>query len=204
MQGTVCTLRRKTRIVLVCVALLIVSACGEDGWRAPGAPTPPPVTSTPPPIASAPPPAAWEDLGDYTLTMTAAASCSLPDYGMAQTYDMRVKERGHDLVVELVDQPHCVSWGWPCGFTGTRDAEAVRFTLNGDYPADDGYVFDYEVDGEHTALAYKGTATGTLADNSITAMLDGDVRLYACNGFCAGKEFARCDAPDHRMVLVRK
>jgi hypothetical protein len=138
------------------------------------------------------------------MTMTAPASCSLPDYAMARTYSVRLKESGQHLVTELDDQQDCVSWGWPCGFTGTRDAETVRFTFNGNYPGSDGYAFSYEVHGENTALAYKGTAIGKMADSSITAVLDGAVLLYACHGFCADKEFARCEAPDHRMELRRK
>lgn len=198
MQCTISNGRRAVHATLVSVALLSVTACGGEDWRTPSGPAPTPLTTPPPP------PAVGKDLGEYRLTMTAAPSCSLADYAMARTYNARLRESGQDLVVELDDQQHCVSWGWPCGFTGTRDAETVRFTFNGDYPGSDGYAFSYEVNGENMALAYKGAATGKMGDSSITAMLDGAVLLYACHGFCDDKEFARCDAPYHRMELRRK
>jgi hypothetical protein len=138
------------------------------------------------------------------MTMAAAPSCSLPDSAMTRTFDARLKESGPDLVAELDEQEHCVSWGWPCGFTGTKDAETVRFTLNGDYPGDDGYAFEYVVNGEDTALAYKGSATGRMTDSRITAVFNGAVLLYACRGFCSDSPFARCDASDHRIELVRR
>jgi hypothetical protein len=183
------------RAALACLTLLIVSACGED-WRPPSAPTAtPPATSSTPPTTTA----AWDDLGEYTVTMRAAPSCSLPDYAMARTYSARLKKSGEHLAVEF-DDPEFLSWGWPCGFTGTRDGDTVRFTLNGGYPGPDGYSFSYLVNGE-VELAYTGTATGKMGDNGIAATLNGAVILYAYGGT---RELARCEAPDHRVEVVRK
>jgi hypothetical protein len=130
--------------------------------------------------------------------MTAAPSCSLPDYAMARTYDARLKERGQDLVATF-DDPHFVAWDGPAGFAGTRDGEIVRFTLNGDYFVP-GYSFVYLVN-QDTELAYSGTATGTMSDRGIVATLNGAVLLY---GYHNHKEVARCDALDHRAELLRK
>jgi hypothetical protein len=85
----------------------------------------------------------------------------------------------------------------------TKDAESVRFTLNGNIRAT---TVRIRIPGERedTALAHKGTATGKMTDRSITAVLDGAVLLYACRGFCSDRPFAWCDAADHRIELVRR
>jgi hypothetical protein len=200
MPHTISARWNEMHAVMVCAALVLAVGCGGQTGRVPSAPTPlPPTTPTP-----SPPTPVWKDLGEYTMTMTAAPSCSLPDSAMARTFNARLKESGRDLVAELDDQQHCVSWGWPCGFTGTKDAETVRFTLNGEYPRDDGYAFEYLVNGEDTALAYIGTATGKMTDGSISVVLNGAVLLYACRGFCSDRPLAWCDAADHRIELVRR
>jgi hypothetical protein len=116
---------------------------------------------------------------------------------MTRTYNARLKESGPDLVAEF-DDPHFVAWG-PAGFTGTTDGETVRFTLNGDYgkPV---YSFVYLVN-DSTELGYTGAATGNMGDSVIVATLNGTVVLCSYHDH---KEFARCDAPDHRMELARK
>ena len=196
MQGTVSTRQREMHAVLVCVALLIVTGCGGRAGRPPSAPspTPAPTTPTPPPTA-----AVWKDLGEYIMTMTAAASCSLPDYAMARTYNARLKESGQDLVAEF-DDPNFVCGWWGCGFTGTRDAATMRFTLTSWSPGGTEYAFIYLVNAE-TELGYIGTAAGPMADSGVAATFNGAVVLYHSGNH---KEFARCDAPDHRMELVRK
>lgn len=137
------------------------------------------------------------------MTVTASPSCSLPNYAMVRTYSVRLKEGGEHLAAEFDEEGNCVSWGWPCGFTGTRDAQTVRLTFNTD-PRNDGYTFSYLVTEENAELAYEGAATGKMDDSTITAVFDGAVLLYACSGFCDGWAFARCDAPNHRLELVRK
>lgn len=194
MHGTVSTHQCDAHAVLVCVALLIVTACGGEEWRPPSGPT-----ATPPTTSA--PSAVWKDLGEYTMTMTAAPSCSLPDYAMARTYNARLKERGQDLVADFDDPSFVCGW-WGCGFTGTRDGEAVRFTLNSWEPGATEYAFIYLVSPE-TELGYIGTATGQMSDRVIATTFNGAVVLYA-EGSYPPKELARCDAPDHHMELLRK
>jgi hypothetical protein len=194
MHGTVSAHQCDAHALLVYLALLIVTACGGEEWRTPSGPTPtPPTTSAPS--------AVWKDLGEYTMTMTAAPSCSLPDYAMARTYNARLKERGQDLVADF-DDPNFVCGWWGCGFTGTRDGEAVRFTLNSWEPGATEYAFIYLV-SPGTELGYIGTATGQMSDRVIATTFNGAVVLYA-EGTYPPKELARCDAPDHHMELLRK
>lgn len=196
MQGTVSTRRREMYAGLVGVALLIVIGCSGQGGRPPTAPTPtsPPATPTPPPSR-----AAWKDLGEYSVTMTAAPACSLPDYAMARTYNGRLKESGQDLIAEF-DDPNFVCGWWGCGFTGTRDGGTVRFALTSWSPGGTEYAFIYLVNAE-TELGYIATATGQMADSGLSARFDGAVVLYHSGNHT---EFARCDATDHQMELVRK
>jgi hypothetical protein len=155
-----------------------------------------PTTSTPPGV-----PATWKDLGEYTMTMTAAPSCSLPDYAMTRAYNARLKEGGQDLVADF-DDPNFVCGYWGCGFTGTKDGETVRFTLNSWSPGATQYAFIYLV-SPGTELGYIGTASGQMSDRVIATTFSGSVVLYA-EGIFPPKELARCDAPDHHMALVRK
>jgi hypothetical protein len=173
---------------LLSLGLLIVSACSEETWTPPTGP------------AHRPPPAQreWKDLGEYTVTMTASPSCSLPDYAMTRSYDARLGEIGQDLLATFADQ-RFIAWAGPAGFSGTKDGETVRFYINGDYFVD-GYSFVYLVKpGEE--LAYTGTATGTMQDARIVARLDGTVLLRSYDDLTV---LAQCDASDHRMELVRK
>jgi hypothetical protein len=175
---------------LVCLALLIVSACDEH----PVNPARPTDTQRPPP----PPTRIWTDLGEYTVTMSAAASCSLPAYAMTHTYYGRLKESDQDLVATF-DDTRFVAWAGPSGVAGTRAEETVRFTMNGDYFVD-GYSFVYLIDGG-TELAYAGTATGECGDSSIVATLAGTVLLRRYSDHIL---IAQCDATDHRVELIRK
>lgn len=189
MQGTNSTRRRSTH-ALVYLALLAAAACSDEHWR----PANPVAPTEPPPPASA----VWEDLGAYSVTMTAAPSCSLPDYAMLETYDGRLKGSGQHLVATF-DDSRFVAWEGPAGFAGTRDGDTVRFTLNGDYFSP-GYSFVYLVQ-DGTELTYTGTASGTMIGSNIVATLTGTVLLRSYHDLA---ELARCYATDHRMELVHK
>jgi len=180
------------RAVLACLPLLVATACGGDAWRSPGAPTPP-STSTPSPTDL------WKDMGEYTMTMTAAPACSLPDFAMVRTYDAHVREKGRDVIVEFDDANFVGGW-WGCGFTGTRDGDTMHFTLTSWDPGATEYAFIYQVNAA-TELGYIGTATGTMGDGRLVAAFRGGVVLYRSD---IHKEATRCDAQDHRMELVRK
>lgn len=194
MRGTVPTGRNAMHAALVCLALLVVAACSEEARRpeSPIGPTETPVTPAP----------VWNDLGEYAVIMTAAPSCSVPDYAMTHTYNGRLKERGRDLVVTFSSQQFIAEAGSP-GFAGTRDGETVRFTINGDYYAD-GYAFVYQVEPGKD-LGYAGTAIGTMADGRIVTTLNGTllIRAYDLTNPYLIDVVARCDATDHRMELVR-
>jgi hypothetical protein len=195
MRGSASARRSSVHAALVCLALFIVPACSEQPWTPPNPfePTPP----TPPTTRQ------WTDLGEYTVTMTAAPSCSLPDYAVTRTYDARLKVSDQDLVVTF-DDPKFVACAGPSGFAGTRDGDTVRFTINGDYWVS-GYSFVYEV-SPGTELGYAGTATGTIADSRIVATLNGIVliRGYDTTNPYLNDVVATCDATDHRVALVRK
>jgi len=189
MPGTVSTRQSAMYATVVCLALLIVSACGEPAN--PAGPTG--ATMTP----------VWKDLGEYTVTMTAAPSCSLPDDAMTRTYRARLNERGQELEATFDDKQFVGVQG-PSGFAGTRDGEAVRFTLNGNYSLP-GYSFVYEV-SPGRELAYMGRAIGKMSDSGIVATLNGTVWVQGHGGdpYSNIDVVAICTAADHRMELVRK
>lgn len=187
MQGTVSIRRSRTRAALLWQALLIVSALSQlacDGTVV----RPNPVTPTPT--------TDWETLGYYTVTMTAAPSCSLPDYAMKGSYGgALLRQAGQDLVA-LFD-PYGPFMGSP-GFTGKIDGQSVRFTLNGDQGAS-GYSFIPLVNG--VEVAYTGTAVGTMGAGGIVATFNGTVRLSLQSDHTL---FATCIASDHKMEFVRQ
>ena len=180
------------RAALFVAALFLAAACDEPKGS-PAAPTQPSASSPAPTPAKV-----WKDLGEYSVTMTASASCSLPEYAVKQTYDGRLAESGQELVVSFKDKSF-VCWAGPAGFQGTKAGDRVSFMLNGDYFVD-GYSFVYLIRAD-TELGYMGIATGSIGENGIAARLNGTVLLYSYYGH---KPFALCDAPDHLMELVRK
>jgi hypothetical protein len=139
--------------------------------------------------------------GVYTLTFTAAPSCTLPPELMQRTYLARITEKADGLLVEL-DGPGFPGDYLRYGFKGKRDGSGVRFDVNGDpnfpnpWHYDSDYLFNERLDGPKF-LAYTGTATGTTGDRSILTVFSGRVWLY--DGLTT---FAQCTG-NHRLDFAR-
>jgi len=188
MHGTASDRRNTIPATLVCLALLIVPAGSELACNNP-------VAHEDVGIGAAQSTTGGASSGFYTVTMTAAPSCSLPDHAMTRSYTVLLKQDGQN--VEALLDPYGPFEGNP-GFSGTRDGETYRFTLNGDYPCPaEGYSFIHVLNG--TEVGYTGTATGTRSDHRIVASFDGKVLLYDHSDQTV---LAICDAHDHRMEMV--
>ncbi len=185
MRGTCSTRRRAMCVAIAWLALLVVSACNEANPFRPSYST----NTTP----------VRQYLGEYTVRITAAPSCSLPDYATTRTSTGRLTQSGQDLVVAFdpYDSQYATRVGSP-GFTGTREGEKVHFVLNGDSRSS-GYSFAYLVNDME--VGYTGTATGTMADNGSVATFNGTVALYRYTDHTL---VAACEATDHAFELLRK
>jgi hypothetical protein len=149
--------------------------------------------------------------GLYTLTITAASSCTLPREFMQRTYQARITEKADGLLVE-VDGLGIRNDVWPNGFMGQRDGSTVRFDVVGDPNArttwrwGSDYIFMEHLDdvccmgqtcGRQRFLGYTGTATGTIGEGGISTVVNGTVRLWG------DQPWAQCTG-DHRLELVRR
>jgi hypothetical protein len=140
--------------------------------------------------------------GVYTLTVTASPSCSLPASARTRTYTAQVEEgrlvgRPEGLLVSL-SGAEFLGWTAP-GFTGAVNGTTVTFTIVDDAWGDVDFSM-VEVIDARTALAYAGTATGSITPNLIVATLDGSVSLWP---MVPGTPGTTCAARDHQLRLVR-
>ena len=135
------------------------------------------------------------------MTVTASPACSLPDYAMVRAFDAHLRQNDRMMLFVHFDGPDfvCPPYGSP-GFTGTQDGDTMRFTLTSRQPSPNDHAFIYRLN-ESTDLGYIGTATGVMRDGVLAATFSGSVVLYQVD---TDTETARCDAPDHRLELVRK
>lgn len=147
--------------------------------------------------------------GVYTLTFTAGPSCTLPPELMRRTYLARVSEAAAGLLVEL-DGPGFPGDWYLYGFRGKRDGSAVFFDIHGtpgDPVSDYDYIFTESLDGScsmlqpcgpgHRFLSFKGTATGSIGEKSISTVFSGMVLLYT-----GSATLAKCPG-DHRLEFAR-
>jgi hypothetical protein len=109
------------------------------------------------------------------MAVLASRSCATP-----RVYQVDIEEWQGRLIVFAQGQQF-VSFAGPPGFTGTRTANTVTFTISDN-------IFEQLcfVDG---LLGYSGLATGTITERGIVATFDGRI--------------GTCQAADHRMELVR-
>ena len=192
MKGIVWRRGTTTSAAAGCLTLLILAACGGEAN-----PVRPNVTPTPTP-------GTWSVVGMYRVTVTAAPSCSLPDDAATRTYDGGLlRERGQDLEVlfdpfdgRFVTGTGPSGFGNASGFTGTRDGDAVRFTLSDDESAP--YSFVYLMT-EGTELAYSGAASGKMDGDRVLATLRGTVLIRHGQNHTV---LARCEAADHRIEMA--
>jgi len=190
MYGALSIRRCARSAALSCQALLIVLAIVALACNGrtvtPSRPTPLP-TQTPTPATG------WTVLGFYEVTMSAAPSCSLPDYATKANYgEARIAQAGQSL--DVIFEPYGPFADM--GFTGIIDGQTVRFTLNGDRAAS-GHSFIATVDD--VEVAYSGTAAGTKDARGIVATFDGTVRVSLHSDHTV---IATCAASDHRMEMV--
>jgi hypothetical protein len=175
-----------TRILHAVVALLVVvvSGCADT-------PASPSRASETPATTQAP--LAPSIAGDYTLTFTAAPSCSLPADIARRRYTATIAEpRPGLLAVDLRDADF--AWGATSHmvrFSGTRDGDELRFSIEVGERVDTG-----------RELSYYGTATATLADRSIGGTFNGHIWLNAAGNLYDW--LADCAAGDHTIDFVRR
>jgi len=178
-----------TAVLRVPLVLLIVLACGCGD----------PLLSGPSPLPPPPPkiPDGWTYLGHYSVTITAAPSCSLQDDAMTRTQtDALLRKSGQNL--EFLLDPYGPCEGGQPGFVGTTDGDTVHLTLNGGYGVP-GYSFVARVN-DTVSVGYTGAATGTMGERGLATSVDGIVLLYHRSDHTV---FASCDARDHRIELSK-
>jgi Carboxypeptidase regulatory-like domain len=129
--------------------------------------------------------------GAYTLTFTAAPSCTLPAEVRTRQYVANIFERDRQLFVKVTGGDF-VAWGGEVGFTGTIDGTAVHFVIRNTF--DDDYNLIERIGSAD--LYYSGNATGEFTHNRIVAAFCGTMRY-------AGAPGAGCTA-DHSMELERR
>jgi hypothetical protein len=168
-----------TRTLLTALLLLVAVACGND------LPTQP----TPPPGGGA------NIDGQYTLTFTAAPSCSLPEEAKRRTYTATVAEAPPGHVTVTLGGAVLLQQLEP-GFDGTRSGDAVQFSIGS---GNRRWVAE-RIDGKD--VFFSGSATVTFAGGSATAPFNGGIWVSA-----AGNIFdwiADCTATDHMIEFVRR
>ena len=147
--------------------------------------------------------------GVYTLTFAAGSSCTLPPELSRRSYMARISEKADGLLVEL-DGPGFPGGWYLFGFRGRRDGSSVQFDIHGtpgDPVSDYDYIFTEWLDGScsmlqpcgpgHRFLSFKGTATGSIGDGSISTVFSGTVLLYT-----GSATLAQCPG-DHRLEFAR-
>jgi hypothetical protein len=186
-----------TAVLRLPLLLLIVVACGCGDPLSGPSPVPPEPPKSPVPFPPQPPksPDGWTYLGAYSVTITAAPSCALPDSAMTRTQTgALLRQSGQNL--EFLFDPFGPFEGVP-GFVGTTDGDTMHLTLNGGYGVS-GYSFVNWVN-DTVSVGYTGAATGTMGERGLATSFDGIVLLYHRSDHAV---FASCDARDHRIELV--
>jgi hypothetical protein len=182
----------------VCVAVVIAAsawfaACDDNG--SPTTPTSVAATGSPvqTPLPRFDPPVA----GEYTLTITASSSCTLPLEARQRRYTATIEETSREAVTVVLSG---ADFRWGTGqfpnplnnrFQGARGASALRFN-----------VFVGERVDDTKEISYEGIGETTLAGSTISGAFNGTIWLNAAGNLFDG--IADCTAPDHAMEFVRR
>lgn len=169
------------------------TACDDN--RSPTAPTT--VASTASPVQTAPPPFELRVAGEYTLTITASSSCTLPPEARQRRYTATIEETSRESVTVVLSGAD-FRWGMgqfpnpPNGrFQGTRGASAVWFSVRIGERVDDA-----------REISYYGTANTALAGSNISGTFSGTIWVNAAGDLY--DVIADCTAPDHAIAFVRR
>lgn len=186
------------RTLLFASLLPVAVACGSgDGGNLPTQPTTP--ESVPAaPVPSPPSPVASDIAGEYTLMMTASASCSLPPELERRIYTAKITEAQYGVEVALSGAEFEQGLDW---FGGTRKDKTIDFEIFFCMGCGMGEVID-----QSKLLYYEGKAHATIAGNIIAGTFDGVMRLYEDRSqlFLPAARTVDCAAADHRIEFVRR
>lgn len=134
----------------------------------------------------------------YRLTVTASPSCSLPPEAATRSFTVAISARaGNSFVVDLGSDFYFAL----VGFVGSRDGNAVQFTLSSDGKTTSGYQFIDFLDSTRS-YGIDGNATGTFQPpGRISATLSGTIKVFRSDS--PGAVISACTASDHRLDFVR-
>ena len=184
------------RTLLIAALLPVAIACGNgDGGNLPTQPTVPAPAA---PVPPAPGPLASDIAGEYTLTMSASPSCSLPPELERRIYTAKVAETPWGVEVALSGAEFEQGLDW---FGGARKDKAIDFEVFFCMGCGMGEVID-----RTKLLYYEGRAHVTIGGNIIAGIFDGVMRLYEDRSqlFLPAAKTLECAAVDHRIEFVRR
>ncbi len=143
--------------------------------------------------------------GDYSLTVTASASCQLPDEARNRMYSAEIVQQGAGITVTLGGANFASSGPGAPGnrFTGRVVGNVVNFVLG----YDDYYgIYDVvERLAPTTYLTFGGSATEQAGQTTMSASLVGTVAVFETSNWpdYNRKTVAACTANDHLLTLTR-
>lgn len=134
--------------------------------------------------------------GTYTLTLSASSRCrlELPEDLRTRTYTATIVQVGGSLTVTLQGPS---SWSF---FPGQGD----RFT--GGFGETNEVIFQLDLIEEWLqagSLFPSGRMTGTIVEDGLSGLLDGDMKAIVSNEDGRGNRVVTCTAPDHGVVFLR-
>ena len=183
-----------TRALLATLLLLVGVACGNGDL-----PTQPTTANVPPPAPAPPPTPVISDIaGEYTLTLTASPSCSLPAAVSQRIYTATVAESTWGVSVALSGAEFLQGLDY---FGGRRNGNVIDFDITFGMGSGMGEVID-----DAKLLYYEGTAHATIAGRYIAGTLNGLISLYddPSQLFLPSARRLDCAAADHRIEFVRR
>ncbi len=184
-----------TRALLTALLLLVAVACGSGDL-----PTQPTTPYVAPPAPAAPPPAPVDSdiAGEYTLTLTASRSCSLPAAVSQRIYTAKVAESIWGVEVALSGADFLQGLDY---FAGTRNGDVIDFNITFGMGSGMGEVID-----QVKLLYFEGTARATIADGNIAGAFNGLISFYddPSQLFLPSARQLACIAADHRIEFVRR
>jgi len=142
--------------------------------------------------------------GDWTLTMSPAASCRdrFPEWARTRTYTVHFAQDGADFVMTLsgptVDTPYPTSPG------RLTLSDIISFYISGDTQYNgwaSGTLFDRWSDTEF--LNVWGGISGTISGSDIQATMDGEINYWGPGSNLVTGPTVVCNAKDHVITLRR-
>lgn len=180
-----------TRAIPAALLLFVAAACGSGDL-----PTQPTTTGTP--LTARRPLGASDVAGEYTLTVTASTSCSLPPDVERRTYTASLEEWPGGVVTVALSGAN-LAQGLDF-FSGNRGGNVIDFEITFGMGAGMGEIIKTEL------LYFQGTARTTIGDGNISGTFDGVISLYEepSQLFLPSARKLDCAAADHRIEFVRR